>query len=173
MIIKNATQVGSPIIRTKSKAVMKVDAKVKKLIKDLTDSMRYHGLVGMAAPQIGINLRVFVTEVRKTKYRAALEQDGLKVFINPKITSYSKTQAYDYEGCGSVAYAQLFGKVRRAKNVKVSALDEYGQPFELEATGLLARIIQHENDHIDGKIFLDRLEDTKTLMSLNEYRERK
>jgi peptide deformylase len=170
MIIKQATQVGNPVIRTKSRKVAKIDSGVKRLIANLVDSMRYQGLVGMAAPQVGTNLRVFVTEIRRTNVRKSISQiDELKVFINPEIVSLSKTKVSGYEGCGSVAYAQLFGKVRRAKKVVVRALDEKGELFEIEASGLLARIIQHEYDHIEGKVFLDRLEDTKSLMSINEY----
>ena len=77
--------------------------------------MRYHGLVGMAAPQIGINQRIFVSEIRRTKTRKQQETDPVRVFINPKITNFSRGQEAGYEGCGSVAYAGLFGSVRRAR----------------------------------------------------------
>lgn len=170
MIIKSVTQVGNPLIRSKSKAVKNITSKeVKKIVKDLTDSMRYHGLVGMAAPQIGAGVRIFVVEVRSTKSRNAKLTEPLRVFINPKITSYAKKLVAGYEGCGSVAASGLFGLVNRQEAVTVKALDENGLPFILRATGLMARIIQHEMDHLDGIIFLDRMEDTKTFFSRNEY----
>ncbi len=135
--------------------------------------MRYHGLVGMAAPQIGINLRIFVTEVRKTKTRDPKSIDLLRVFINPRITRFSKQQALGYEWCGSVAKSGLFGKVKRPSRVRVVAYDVKGERFIIDAKNLLARIVQHEMDHLDGKVFLDRISNTQTLMSREEYLKRK
>ncbi len=137
-------------------------------MKDLVDSMRHHGLVGMAAPQIGKSYRIFVTEIRKTKFRKASQTDSLKVFINPKLISVSKKQTKDWEGCGSVATANLFGKVTRPHSVKVRAQNVDAKIFTLDASGLLARIIQHEVDHLNGKVFTDTA-DANTYMSRNEY----
>lgn len=164
-----ATQVGNPLIRSSSKDVINSKNKiVQKLVHDLTDSMRHHELVGMAAPQIGKSIRVFVTEIRKTKLRKSQDVDKLRVFINPKIIRRSKEKVKGWEGCGSVASAQLFGMVSRPKSITVRALDENGNSFTLEATGLLARVIQHEFDHIDGVVFTDKA-DVSTFMSRNEY----
>lgn len=176
MIIKKLTQVGNPIIRKKSLVVKDIKSKkTQKTIRNLVDSMRHGNLVGLAAPQIGINQRIFVSEVRSTNLRKIdenMEADPLKVFINPKILSVSKKVFSGYEGCGSVALASLFGKVSRPTSLVVKAYDKNGEPFELKAKGLLARIILHELDHIDGKVFLDRLTDHKSLMSVNEYRKK-
>ena len=175
MVIKQVTQVGNPIIRKISGSVPQKDIgskKIKATIKNLTDSMRYHGLVGMAAPQIGINVRIFVTEIRKTRVRKSQsrrEIDPLRIFINPKIVSFSKQKTSGYEGCGSVAGANLFGKVNRSKSIIVRAQNAKGEHFELRATRLLAKVIQHEYDHLDGLVFIDRVTDTKSLMSRNEY----
>lgn len=170
MIIKSITQVGNPIIRRKSKRVISVKSpKVKKIIKNLTDSMRHSNLVGMAAPQIGQNLRIFVTEIRTTKFRKAKDLDNLRVFINPEIISKSKKAISGYEGCGSVATSGIFGKVSRPVKITVSAYDKNNEKFTLNARGLLARVIQHELDHLDGIIFLDRVSDKKSLMSREEY----
>ena len=125
----------------------------------------------MAAPQIGKGLRIFVTEVRKTKLRKGVgieNVDPLRVFINPKILSVSKKENKDWEGCGSVASANLFGMVKRPSSVVVEALDEKGEEFHLKASNLVARVIQHEMDHLDGIVFADRA-DTKTYMSKSEY----
>jgi peptide deformylase len=175
MIIKQVAQVGNPIIRKVSKAlpVSQIKSKkVKTIIKNLIDSMRYHGLVGMAAPQIGHNIRIFVTEIRRTKLRknqSLKEADKLRIFINPKIISLSKQKVFGYEGCGSVTNSGLFGNVNRPKSIQVKAYNEYGELFTLEARGLLAKVIQHEHDHIVGKIFLDRMTNMKNLRSREEH----
>ena len=134
--------------------------------------MRHHGLVGMAAPQIGINTRIFVTEIRTTDTRRRGGADPVRVFVNPKILKVSKRRVADYEGCGSVAYAGLFGIVRRAHAVTVSARGLDGKKFVLRAEGLLARIIQHEYDHLEGKVFLDRMTDMGSIMGREELLKR-
>jgi len=172
MIIRNATQVGNPIIRKKAKNVANPKTKTtKQIIKNLVDSMRYHELVGMAAPQIGKSSRIFVTENRDTKLRKGdtkRDIDSLRVFINPRIISSSKKEMNGWEGCGSVAFANLFGTVKRPLSLVVEALDENGEKFQLKAQNLLARVIQHEMDHLNGIVFTDRA-NTKSYMSKDEY----
>ncbi len=171
MIIPRTTQIGDPVIRSKSRPVKNLKS-VRTIVRDLVDSMRHHHLVGMAAPQISVPLRIFVSEIKKTSTRRKLHSsdlDPLRVFINPKIIQRSKTMEARYEGCGSVAESGLFGKVPRHRQVIVSALDEEGERFHLTATGLLARVIQHEIDHLDGKVFLDRMKDMSSLMGREEF----
>jgi peptide deformylase len=169
MIIKDIIQIGNPILSRKSEAVADIKSKeTKKVIKNLTDSVRYHGLIGMAASQIGEKLRIFVTEVRNTKYRN-LETDKLRVYINPKIIWSSKKEVVIYEGCGSVAYAKLFAPVKRPEKIVIKALDENGEEFELKADGMLARVIQHEYDHLDGIEFTEKITDMRKIMSSEEY----
>ena len=170
MIIKNVTQIGDPVIRAKAKPVAALTSpRTKKIARDLIDSMRHHGLVGMAAPQIGIGLRIFVSELRETDVRRAKDADAARVFINPKIVRYSEKKRLDGEGCGSVANSGLFGMVPRAESVTVTAFNEKGKRFTLSAKGLLAAVIQHETDHLNGIVFLDRLPNMKSLMSREEY----
>lgn len=170
MIIKSVSQIGNPIIRRKSKKVaLTTSPKIKKIIKNLIDSMRHANLIGMAAPQIGYNFRVFVTEIRTTTLRKTNEPDKLRIFINPRIIHASKKQVLGYEGCGSVASAGIFGKVPRSLQVTVEAFDENNKKFVFTAKGLLARVIQHEIDHLKGVIFLDKVSDKKSLMSREEY----
>lgn len=173
MIIRSVTQVGNPVIRKKSKKVDLIKSpEIKKIIKDLVDTMRSANLVGMAAPQIGINLRIFVTEIRTTTLRKTKDLDSLRVFINPKIISKSKKQVSGFEGCGSVASAGIFSKVSRSSQITVEAFNEKNEKFVVKANGLLARVIQHEYDHLEGIVFLDK-GDNKTLMSREEYLKRK
>jgi peptide deformylase len=124
----------------------------------------------MAAPQIGKKWRIFVSEVRQTTYRKNITKlDSVRVFINPKIIWKSKKQQNGYEGCGSVVSAQLFGLVKRANSVICEALDKNGNPFKIKTSGLLARIIQHELDHLNGIVFIDRISDTRTLLDKQTY----
>jgi peptide deformylase len=171
MGIKRTAQIGEEVVRQKSVAVKDVSTReIKQIIKDLVDSMRHTNLVGMAAPQIGKNLRIFVSEIRRTTYRKNLSKsDSFKVFINPRIVWRSKEQTTGYEGCGSVVAARLFGSVKRPWSVICEALDKDGKRFKIKATGLLARVIQHENDHLNGIVFIDRVSDTKTLISRETY----
>lgn len=170
MIIKNIIQIGNPILSRKSETVKDFKSQeTKKVIKNLTDSLRYHGLIGMAGSQIGEKLRIFVTEVRTTKYRN-LETDRLRVYINPKIIWSSKKEVVIYEGCGSVAYAKLFAPVKRPEKIIIKATDEKGNDFELKADGMLGRVIQHEYDHLDGVEFTEKITDMRKIMSLEEYR---
>ncbi|OHA66576.1 MAG: peptide deformylase [Candidatus Wildermuthbacteria bacterium RIFCSPHIGHO2_02_FULL_47_12] len=171
MIQRKATQIGNPIIRSSSRKVKDISSrKIKRIIQNLIDSMRFHELVGMAAPQIDLNIRIFVTEIRATKTRRKQKNaDPLRVYINPSIVSYSKKHTLGYEGCGSVASGQLFGPVRRPEKVVVRAKDEKGRVFILEAKDLLARVIQHELDHLDGLVFIDKVADTKKLLDRSEY----
>lgn len=169
MAIKKTVQVGDPVIRAKAKPVKDFKtAATKRVIRDLTDTLRAHNLVGIAAPQIGESLGIFVTEIRQTKFRPNVTPDELRVFINPKIVSVSKKVVSDWEGCGSVAEAGLFAKVRRPESVTIEAYNEQGEKFTFSAKGLLGRVIQHENDHLDGVLFTDKA-DPKTYMSASEY----
>ncbi len=171
MAIRKVSEIGSDVIRARSKEVEGItSAKIKKVITDLTDTMRAVNLVGMAARQIGVESRIFVTEIRKTMLRKDISLvDSLKVFINPHITKVSKKLVSGYEGCGSVADGGLFGVVKRPETISVHAFNEHGEEFELETSGLLARIIQHEIDHLNGICFIDKVTDTQTLLGQSEY----
>jgi len=172
MIIKKTTQVGNKIIRSKAREITNPKTKsVQDVITDLIDSMHHYELVGMSAPQIGKDIRVFVTEIRETKLRKGQTKknlDPLRVFINPRIVSSSKVRKSDWEGCGSVASASLFAMVKRPISLEVEAIDRDGSKFRLKTENLLARVIQHEVDHLNGIVFSDKA-DASTYMSKNEY----
>lgn len=173
MITKDIVQKGNSLLDIPSKFVTNPHSKAtQRVIKNLIDSNRHHNLTGMAANQIGEKLRIFVTEVRKTPYRNPKEIDKLRIFINPKITWKSKKQVTMYEGCGSVAYSKLFAPIKRPEKIILEALDEKNNKFRLKASGLLARVIQHEYDHLNGVEFTERITDIKTVMSSGEYLKR-
>lgn len=169
MSVKETIQAGNPVIHAQSLDVKNIsDEEMIQVIQDLIDTMRATGLVGMAAPQVGINKRIFVTEVRNTEFREG-DSDELRVFINPVVLQYSENMIEDYEGCGSVASAQFFGPVLRSEEIVVRAQDQNGESFDLTAKGLLARVIQHEIDHLDGVLFHEKITDAKKIMSKEEY----
>ena len=149
MSILKIIEYGNPILRAKSKEVTKISKKVKTLITDMLDTMYHANGVGLAAPQVGENLRIFVIDVS--------DPDGPinpLVFVNPKIIKKSGA-VISYEGC--LSFPKAYTTVRRYKNVMVKALDINGRPFIKEAKNgeLLARAIQHEFDHLEGHMFID------------------
>lgn len=135
MAVRKVIQAGHPSLKEKNnKLVSFTSKKLNKLIKDLKDTMYKAGLIGIAAPQIAENYMVFVTHPRTTKARKAKlgKKDKFRVYINPKITYYSKNQSMIYEGCGSVVNGGLFGPVKRPRELTVEAIDEKGKKFSLQ-----------------------------------------
>lgn len=148
MSVRKIVEYGTPSLREPSKEVHKVSSKVKTLIRDMLDTMYVNNGVGLAAPQIGENLRIFVIDV-------SMKDEPLNpmVFINPKIIKKSGAMKGD-EGC--LSFPAAYTEVKRYKKVTVKAMDKNGRSFILEADGdLLARAIQHEYDHLDGVLFID------------------
>ena len=149
MAIRKIVKYGTESLRQPSKEVHKVSQKVKNLVQDLIDTMYASNGVGLAAPQIGENVRIFVIDVSTNE-----EPLNPIVFINPKIIKKSGA-CVSHEGC--LSFPEAFTDVRRYANVMVKALDSNGRSFVLEAKEgtLLARCIQHEFDHLDGVLFID------------------
>lgn len=149
MSIRKVVKYGEESLREPSKEVHKVSQKIKNLVDDLLDTMYKENGVGLAAPQIGENVRVFVIDVSTEK-----EPLNPRVFINPKIIKKSGA-CISHEGC--LSFPEAFTDVKRYANVMVKALDTNGRAFVLEAKdgSLLARAIQHEFDHLDGILFID------------------
>lgn len=149
MAIRKVVKYGNETLRQPSKEVHKVSQKVKNLVQDLIDTMYSQNGVGLAAPQIGENVRVFVIDVSTGD-----EPLNPIVFINPKIIKKSGA-CISHEGC--LSFPEAFTDVKRYANVMVKALDRKGRSFVIEAKDgtLLARAIQHENDHLDGILFVD------------------
>lgn len=169
MAVRNRTYLGDPRLKAANKKIVDFQAKhLAKVITDLVDTMRKVDLIGMAAPQIGENYQLFITEPRATKYRPGDQTDKLRVYINPKISYYSPKKITAYEGCGSVP-GNIFGAVERAKVIIVEAFDQTGRKFQLKCDGLLARVIQHEFDHLQGVEFIEKVQDYKKLLGKRYY----
>ncbi|MDD5793269.1 peptide deformylase [Clostridium sp. HCP1S3_B4] len=146
MALRNIRIEGDEILRKKCRKVEKIDKSIITLIQDMAETMYKADGVGIAAPQVGILKRIFVIDI--------YDDTGLKVFINPEILEAKGSQIGE-EGCLS-----LPGKseeVERPNYVKVKALNEKGEEFILEAEELLARAVCHENDHLDGILYIDHV----------------
>jgi len=140
-----------PILREKAQPVKKINDRLLKLLDDMAETMYKAEGVGLAAPQVGVSKRVFVVDVG--------DEHGLIEFINPEIIAKEGEQ-FGPEGCLSIP--GISGDVRRARKVKVRALNRAGEEFELEAEDYLARAIQHELDHLNGILFIDLAENIYT-----------
>ena len=145
MALRNIRKIGDTVLRQECRKVEKIDNRLLTLIEDMIDTMYDADGVGLAAPQVGILKRLFVIDIG----------DGPLVFINPEILETTGSQTGD-EGCLSVP--GRYEEVTRANYVKARALNEKGEEFEIEGEELLARAILHEYDHLDGTLFVDKLE---------------
>ena len=151
MAILEILQYPDPRLHEPAKRVEKIDAQIRKLVDDMTETMYAAPGVGLAATQVDVHKQVIVIDVSE-------DRSDLRVFINPEITRREGV-AVNQEGCLSLA--GVFDNVERAESVTVTALDRNGSRFTLNASGMLAACIQHELDHLDGKVFIDYLSDLK------------
>jgi peptide deformylase len=141
-----------PVLRQKAKRVTKIDDSIQKLIDDMIDTLRAEpNRAGLAAPQVGVPLRVAVIE---------LPEQELITLINPKIVKREGERIVE-EGCLSIP--GYFGEIKRAVTVKVKAQDRYGKEFRLKAQGLLAQALEQEIEHLDGILYIDHLESREKL----------
>jgi len=158
-------QYPDPRLHAVAAPVTRVDDKIRRLIKDMADTMYAAPGVGLAATQVDVHRRVIIVDISET-------HDQLKVFINPEIIARSGASDCA-EGCLSVP--GIFEKIQRSERIRVRALDAHGRPFELDAEALLAVCIQHEMDHLEGKVFveyLSRLKQQRILSKLKKQQRR-
>jgi peptide deformylase len=176
MAVKEILTSEHPVLRQKAKKVKRVDASIQKLIDDMFDSMHAASGLGLAAPQIGVGLRVLVIEMTKDDTDDAVEAQPREkrriaysgeqiALVNPEIAKVEGEQLGE-EGCLSVL--GYVGMVRRAMKVTVKGLNRKGKEVKLTGEGLLARAFQHEIDHLNGILFTDRLDKPEDLFRLTE-----
>lgn len=148
-MVREIVQYGSKVLRRCADPVATVDDEVRSLIRDLFDSLEEAEGVGLAAPQIGVSRRVIIVDISDA-------EDGVPpiALINPVI-EIGQGMATAEEGCLSIP--DVYGEVARYTNIDVSALDQNGQAFRFNAEGFYARVLQHEIDHLDGKLFIDHI----------------
>lgn len=160
-MILNVTKLGEEILRKKAEPVPEINDEIRELVNDMFDTMIENNGVGLAGPQVGKSLRLFVI---------IADDDVRRVFINPHIIKTS-TQVGEYdEGCLSIP--QVYETITRPLEVTVQAYNEEGKLFTLEADGLLARIIQHEYDHLDGILYIDRGDKEFAQKTENQFKKR-
>ncbi|MEW6172172.1 MAG: peptide deformylase [Bacillota bacterium] len=143
MAVFKIVQVGDPVLREKARPVTKITGAVLRLIDDMTETMHSASGLGLAAPQVGVPKRVIVVDAGQ----------GLYQLINPEIIA-AKGNVTDREGCLSLP--GIWGEVRRASYVRVRAMNRHGETVEVDAKDVFARALQHEIDHLDGVLFIDR-----------------
>jgi peptide deformylase len=166
MSILKVARMGHPVLRAKARPVDKSELKTPAMqlfIDSMIDTMFEYSGVGLAAPQVHEGVRVFV---------AMLDPDGrgdgdAVVFVNPEIVVVGDEKVEGWEGCLSIP--DIRGRVPRAQQIRVSALDRHGKRFELEMKDFPARVVQHETDHLDGVLFFDRMTGLDTLTYMEEY----
>jgi peptide deformylase len=169
--ILKVARIGHPLVRAAAEPVPEDairSAEVQRLIDDMIATMREYEGVGLAAPQVHVGLRLAVIEVAASDERA---EGGvpLTVLVNPIATPQTGDTLLGWEGCLSIP--GLRGQVRRFARLRLSANDREGQAYAVEASGFFARVIQHECDHLDGRVYLDRMEGMASL-SFREELER-
>ncbi|MBI4597076.1 MAG: peptide deformylase [Candidatus Omnitrophica bacterium] len=169
MSILKVARLGHPVIRMPSEAVPKesiTSAQTQRLIDDMIETMRDYDGVGLAAPQVYVNRQIAVIEVADNRRYPGEGKIPLTVLINPKILNASRKQLVDWEGCLSVH--ELRGQVPRAESLEVEAYNRKGERARFSTHGFFARVIQHECDHLAGKVFLDRMPNLATLTHMQE-----
>jgi peptide deformylase len=169
MSILKVARIAHPVLRSLAKPARKEafrDRLFQKLIDDMRETMYEYEGVGLAAPQVHEGLRLAVIEVPGSDERARAEVPFM-VLVNPQVTPLSDERENGWEGCLSVP--DLRGVVPRWKRVKLEALDRDGKRYSLEAQDFFARVIQHECDHLDGNVYLDRMTDMRSLTFIKEF----
>jgi peptide deformylase len=162
-------RIGHPVVRAAARAVSVEELaslEIQRLLDDMVETMHEYDGVGLAAPQVHVGLRLAVIEVGKDDERSE-RAVPLTFLVNPEVTPLGQAAVLGWEGCLSIP--GLRGEASRWAGVRLSALDRAGRPFVMEARGFFARVIQHECDHLDGGVYLDRMRDMRSLSFLDEF----
>lgn len=169
MLVLRIRQFGDPVLRTAAEEVL-VDndtlPRLRRLSKSMQLTVDAAESIGLAAPQIGKSVRLFLMHIHATKFQPGLKTDVLHTVINPEIISFSDIIMEDWEGCLSLP--GVYGRVPRAESVSVRYYDLSGNRRHEDFSGLEARVFQHEFDHLKGVLFVDRMKDMTTLVTGRE-----
>ena len=169
-MIRDIIEIGNPKLRNIAREVSVneiASKKIQTLIDDLIETMRYANGAGLAATQIGELFRICVVEVNKNIRYPYKPNIPLTVLINPVITCLSEDNLKLYEGCLSVP--NLRGEIERCAKIRVQFLDRHGNKMDIISQGITAGTFQHEVDHLDGILFVDKVKNTHTLTTINEF----
>ena len=163
MAILKVASLGHPVLRGAARPVLPEELAtpdLQRLIDDMVETMYEYDGVGIAAPQVHVGLRLAVLEVPETDERGQ-GAVPLTVLVNPEVRALGEEVQHGWEGCLSIP--DLRGTVPRWTRIELRALDRDGAPYTIEATDFFARVIQHECDHLDGRVYLDRMDDMRSL----------
>ncbi len=152
---------GDPVLRKKGILVEEINEDIRQLVDDMLETMIEHNGIGLAAPQVHLSLRLFITAIPIEKEESEWKQGKLKVYINPEILAKSDETDIHQEGCLSIP--KLYADVERPVKIRVRATDLDGNVFEEELEELECRCFLHENDHINGVLFIDRVKGKERL----------
>jgi len=167
-VIRDIVLMGDPVLRERAEDVSDFSDELRRLVRDMFDTMYHAEGIGLAAPQIGLSTRVIVVDLRRDDDE---ENEPVRVaLVNPSIAWASEETHKQSEGCLSIP--GLEEVVTRPASVRVEAFDPDGEPLTLEAGALFARALQHEIDHLDGVLFLDRVSAFKRRMLIKKWRKR-
>jgi len=150
---------GDPVLEKRAEPITEFDEGLALLCAQMFEALKRDHGIGLAAPQVGVSKRVFITDV---------DEDKKRIFVNPEIVMTSPDLVEYEEGC--LSFPGLYFMVKRSSNLRVQAFNEKGKPFTVEADGLLARVILHEYDHLDGKLFIERITPLRRERALLHYR---
>ena len=170
MTVREILHVGNPLLRERSREVTREELaspQMQQLIDDLIDTMRAANGAGIAAPQVGELVRITTIEVNQNPRYPYKPNIPLTILINPALSPIGSTRFENYEGCLSVP--DLRGIVYRYVELRVQAWDRFGEPIDKVVRGVTAGTFQHECDHLDGMLFVDRVEDPRTLCTWKEF----
>ena len=170
MSILKVAHMGHPVLREKGKPIERAamaTPSVQQLIDDMIETMReYHG-IGLAAPQVHESVRIFVAGLEKEDTRTGETEIVPIAVVNPEITALGRDLVEDWEGCLSIP--DIRGKVPRNRRIRVRGFGRDGEALDMELEDFQARVFQHENDHLNGILFFDRMKSFETLAFLDEY----
>ncbi len=171
MAVRPVLTIGNPLLRRVARDVRPEELRspaLKELVRDMIDTMHHEEGIGIAAPQVGESLQLAVIEVDTESSRyPGQEPFGLKVFVNPRVTVLDGEEQGFWEGCLSVP--NLRGYVERPRHVRVDYVDLDGHARTIEAEGFLATVFQHELDHLQGVLYVDRIRDLTKLATIDDY----
>jgi peptide deformylase len=170
MAILKVARIGHPVVRAKARELSDAEIRspeIQRLIDDMLETMDDHDGAGLAAPQVHESRRIVVYGVEANPRYPDAEPVPLTILVNPRLSPVGEEQDEDWEGCLSVP--DLRGMVPRYTTMRVEASDRDGRPVRFTATGFHARVVQHECDHLDGRVYLDRMRSMETLTFLPEF----
>lgn len=166
--MRQIAQLGAEILRKKAAVVTDIDSiETRQIVEAMQSTLANTQGVGLAAPQISESKRIIIVASRPTpRYPSALQMEPTIMF-NPSFQALSNDKEKNWEGCLSIPGIRAL--VPRYKDIMINYTDQQGQPVELKLDGFVARIFQHEYDHLEGKVYLDRVEDNKDIFTESEY----